>query len=70
MRNLLEVMESGKSRKEIQEAEELEHEGNFRENYLELALVAEVIKMKYSDSHNYPKQRYLVTKNGGEIKIK
>lgn len=55
-------------RKEIQQALELKHEGNFRENYLEPALEIGVIEMKYPDSPNHPKQKYLVTEKGKEIR--
>jgi len=56
------------SRKQIQEALELKHEGNFRENYLEPALKELYIEMKYPESPNHPRQRYLVTAKGKEIK--
>lgn len=68
VKNLLKVLEEEMSRKEIQQALELKHEGNFRENYLEPALAEEVIEMKYPDSPNHPKQRYLITEKGTEIK--
>ena len=42
--------------------------GNFRENYLEPALADAVIEMKYPDSPNHPKQKYLITGKGSEIK--
>ena len=56
------------SRKEIQLALELKHEGNFRENYLEPALTAGLIRMKYPDSPNHPKQKYLLTEEGLMLK--
>jgi hypothetical protein len=56
------------SRKEMQQALELKHEGNFRENYLEPALAEAAIEMKYPDSPNQPRQKYLVTEKGSEIK--
>ena len=68
VKNLLKVLEGEMSRKEIQEALELKHAGNFRENYLEPALAEAVIEMKYPDSPNHPKQRYLLTEKGNEIK--
>src|SRR5690606_8587395 len=49
VRNLLKVMTGEISRKEIQEALELKHSGNFRENYLEPALAESLIRMKYPD---------------------
>jgi predicted HTH transcriptional regulator len=68
VRNLLKVMQGEMSRKEIQELLELKHSANFRENYLEPALADEVIEMKYLDSPNHPKQKYLVTEKGNEIR--
>lgn len=68
VRNLLKVMEGEMSRKEIQQALELKHEGNFRENYLEPALAEEVIDLKYPDSPNHPRQKYLLTEKGSEIR--
>jgi ATP-dependent DNA helicase RecG len=56
------------SRKEIQELLELRHSANFRENYLEPALEIGVIEMKYPDSPNHPRQKYLVTEKGSEIR--
>ena len=56
------------SRQEIQDALSLKDRRNFRENYLEPALVEAVIEMKYPDSPNHPKQKYLVTEKGSEIK--
>ncbi len=68
VRNLLKVMQGEMSRKEIQELLELKHSANFRENYLEPALAEAVIEMKYPDSPNHPKQKYLVTEKGNEIR--
>lgn len=68
VKNLLKVLEGEMSRKEIQQALELKHEGNFRENYLEPALEIGVIEMKYPDSPNHPRQKYVLTKKGTEIK--
>ena len=66
--NLLKVLDGEMSRKEIQQALELKHEGNFRENYLEPALKQEFIRMKHPDSPNHPKQRYLLTEKGEMLK--
>lgn len=55
------------SRKDIQIALQLKHEGNFRDNYLEPALQEELIQMKYPYSPNHPKQRYLLTEKGQEL---
>ncbi|MEX0811220.1 MAG: DUF4062 domain-containing protein [Chitinophagales bacterium] len=67
VKNLLKVLHGEMSRKDIQKALQLKHEGNFRENYLEPALVQGLIQMKYSNSPNHPKQRYLLTKKGIEV---
>ncbi|GAB4327452.1 MAG: hypothetical protein Kow00127_20210 [Bacteroidales bacterium] len=55
------------SRKEIQQALELKHEGNFRENYLEPALAQDLICMKHPNRPNHPMQKYLLTKKGEEL---
>lgn len=67
VKNLLKVMEGEMSRKEIQKILELKHEGNFRENYLEPALASKFIQMKFPESPNHPKQRYLLTDKGIEL---
>ncbi|MFA5297577.1 MAG: ATP-binding protein, partial [Lutibacter sp.] len=68
VKNLVKVLEGEMSRKAIQDVLELKHEGNFRENYLEPALKDEYIQMKYPDSPNHPKQRYLLTPIGIALK--
>ena len=68
VKNLLKVTDGEMSRKQIQEALELKHEGNFRENYLEPALKEQFIAMKYPDSPNHPRQRYIATDKGIELK--
>lgn len=68
VRNLLKVIEGEMSRKEMQQALELKHVGNFRENYLEPALANAVIEMKYPNIPKHPKQKYLITEKGSEIK--
>lgn len=67
VQNLIKALVGEMSRKEIQIALQLKHEGNFRENYLEPALQDELIQMKYPDSPNHPKQRYLLTEKGEKI---
>ena len=52
------------SRKEIQDALGLKHEGNFRDNHLDPALSEGYIRMKYPDIPNHPKQKYLITEKG------
>lgn len=52
------------SRKAIQEALGLKHTGSFREIYLEPALRAQLIEMKYPNKPNHPKQRYSITDLG------
>lgn len=64
VQNLLKALVGEMSRKEIQKALQLKHEGNFRENYLEPALKKELIQMKHPDSPNHPQQRYLLTEKG------
>lgn len=67
LKNLLKANNGEMSRKEIQKVLELKHEGNFRENYLEPALIKELIEMKFPNSPNHPKQKYLKTKKGIEL---
>ncbi len=64
VQDLIYILNNEMSRKEIQLALELKHEGNFRENYLEPAIAAGLIQMKYPDSPNHPKQKYLLTEEG------
>jgi hypothetical protein len=66
--NLIRVLNNELSRAEIQEILGLKDPKNFRENYLEPALAAGIVKMKYPDSPNHPKQRYLLTEKGNDIK--
>jgi hypothetical protein len=61
---LIKVVIGEKSRKELQEALELKHRGNFRENYLEPALDGGYIRLKFPASPNHPQQRYLLTEKG------
>jgi ATP-dependent DNA helicase RecG len=56
------------SRQEIQEELELKDRVNFKQNYLDPALEIGVIELKYPDSPNHPKQKYLVTEKGKEIR--
>lgn len=66
--NLIKVLKGEMSRAEIQEILGLKDPKNFRENYLDPAIAEGIIKMKYPDSPNHPKQRYLLTEKGIEIK--
>jgi predicted HTH transcriptional regulator len=66
--NLVKVLEGEMSRRDLQEALALKHSANFRENYLEPALAQELLAMKYPNSPNHPKQRYLLTGKGEELK--
>ena len=68
VRSLLKVMEGEMSRQEIQDTLSLKDRRNFRENYLDPALADEIIEMKYPESPNHPKQKYLITEKGNEIK--
>jgi len=61
-------MEGDMSRKEIQEALELKHAGNFRENYLDPAVEIGLLELKYPDSPNHPKQKYVLTEEGMRVK--
>ncbi|MCB0482618.1 MAG: hypothetical protein KDC83_14415 [Flavobacteriales bacterium] len=67
VKNLVKVLHGEMSRRDMQKALQLKHEGNFRENYLEPALAKELVEMKYPDSPNHPKQRYLLTDKGQEL---
>ena len=70
VQSLINVLEGEMSRKEIQEKLKLSDKVNFRINYLDPALEAGFIQMKYPDSPNHPKQKYLLTELGGELKNK
>jgi ATP-dependent DNA helicase RecG len=65
---LLQVLDGEMSRAEIQELLGLKHKANFRENYLEPAMKEGLIRMKYPENPNHPKQRYLLTEKGEEVK--
>ena len=56
------------SRQEIQDELGLKDRRNFRENFLDPALEIGVIELKYLDSPNHPRQKYLLTDKGSEIK--
>lgn len=66
--NLLSVIEGEMSRAEIQKLLGLKHTANFRENYLEPALRKGFIQMKHPDNPNHPKQRYVLTELGRQLK--
>jgi len=70
VQDLINGLNGEMSRKEIQLALALKHEGNFRENYLEPAIAAGLIRMKYPDSPNHPRQKYLLTEEGNKLKNK
>jgi predicted HTH transcriptional regulator len=61
---LLLIIKGEMGRSEIQEIIGLKDVKHFRENYLEPALAAGLIRMKYPDSPNHPKQKYLLTEEG------
>ncbi len=67
VRNLLKVLVGEKSRQELQDALELKDRRNFRENYINPAIERNFIELKYPDSPNHPKQRYLLTEKGREL---
>jgi ATP-dependent DNA helicase RecG len=66
--NLLKVIEGEMSRTKMQDLLELRDKRNFRENYIEPALRDGLIRMKYPESPNHPRQRYLLTALGEEAK--
>ena len=68
VKNLIKVVDGEMSRKDIQDALELRHAGNFRDNYLDPAIAEGIIEMKYPGNPNHPKQKYLLTEKGTEIK--
>lgn len=68
VRNLLKVVEGEMSRQEMQEALGLKDRVNFRTNYLEPAVQAELLAMKYPDKPKHPKQKYFVTEKGKDVR--
>lgn len=66
IQNLLNILECEMSRKEIQEKLRLKDKVNFRLNYLEPAITAGLIQMKYPTSPNHPRQKYLLTEEGSK----
>lgn len=62
--NLLKVLNGEMSRKKIQEVLGLKDRVNFKENYLDPALSDDFIQMKYPESPNHPRQKYLLTEKG------
>ena len=68
VQNLLKVIDGEMSRDEIKEILGLKDIKNFRKNYLDPALQEGLITLKYSDNPNHPKQRYLLTELGKEVK--
>ena len=68
--NLLKVMVGEMSRVMMQDLLGLRDKRNFRENYIEPALREGLIRMKYPEKPKHPKQRYLLTALGEEVKTK
>lgn len=68
VRNLIKVLVGERSRQELQDALELKDRRNFRENYIDPAIRSGFIVLKYPDSPNHPKQRYLLTEKGKKIR--
>ena len=64
---LVVVMTGEHSTKELQELIGLSDRKNFRENYLHPAMADNLVMMKYPQSPNSPKQRYLLTPEGLEV---
>jgi len=61
------VLNGERSRQELQNDLGLKDRRNFRENYLDPALENELIQLKYPDSPNHPKQKYMLTEKGSEM---
>ena len=61
---LITIIEGEMSRLEIQNAIGLKDAKHLRENYLEPAIAAGLVQMKYPNSPNHPKQKYLLTEEG------
>ena len=66
VRNLLKALVGEMGRQEIQQELGLKDRKNFKKNYLDPALEDDFIQMKYPDSPNHPKQKYLLTQKGIE----
>ena len=66
--NLLKVIVGEMSRVKMQDLLGLRDKRNFRENYIEPALREGLIRMKYPEKPKHPKQRYLLTALGEEVK--
>jgi ATP-dependent DNA helicase RecG len=68
VRNLLKVVVGEMSRQELQEALGLKDRVNFRTNYLDPAVQAGLLVMKFPGNPRHPKQKYRVTEKGEEVK--
>ena len=64
------VLDGEMKRIDIQEALELKHQENFRDNYLQPSIESKCIEMTYPDSPNHPNQHYRLTTKGIELKKK
>ena len=66
--NLIKVLVGEMSRKELQDILQLKNAGNFRDNYINQALMGGFISMKNPKNPNSPRQKYSLTEKGLEIK--
>ena len=57
-------------RNELQEKLNLTHREHFRTSYLQPAIEQGFVAMKFPQSPNHPKQRYVLTAKGVELKNK
>ena len=64
LENLLGILTHEMNSQEIQTVLKLKHRGNFRKLYLQPALAAELIEMKYPNQPNHPRQKYSLTNKG------
>jgi hypothetical protein len=60
-------MKGGMTRKAIQDSMKLTDRVNFMLSYLQPAIEQGFVSMKYPESPNHPKQRYLLTQKGKKI---
>ena len=70
IQSVLKVMTGEMNSKEIIQALELKHTGNFRVNYLEPTLKIGLVERIYPNKPNHPKQKYRLTEKGLEIKVR
>jgi len=64
------VLDGAMKRSEIQTLLDLKHDDYFRVHYIQPALEQGLIQMRYPETPNHPKQRYLLTDKGKEFRQK